>query len=53
MDILGKVIEITKEATDLASLNHPNIIKYIDSFRDGNFYSIVTEYCEVCVYAFN
>ena len=38
MDIVGQVIEITKEATDLARLNHPHIIQYIDSFRDGNFF---------------
>ena len=50
MDIIGKAIEITEEARVLTGLNHPNIIKYVDSFRDGNFYSIVTEYCEVCVY---
>ena len=50
MEIINKVLEIAEEARVLTSLNHPNIIKYVDSFRDGNFYSIVTEYCEVCVY---
>ena len=49
MDIVNKVVEITKEATNLARLTHPYILQYVDSFRDGNFYCIVTEYCEVSV----
>jgi len=49
LEIINKVLEIGKEATDLASLTHPHILQYVDSFRDGNFYCIVTEYCEVCV----
>ena len=47
MEIINKVLEIGKEATDLASLTHPHILQYVDSFLDGDFYCIVTEYCEV------
>ena len=28
-------------------LNHPNIVKFFDSFIDGESFCIVTEYCEV------
>ena len=48
MDIVNKVIEITEEARILTGLNHLHILKYVDSFRDGNFYCIVTEHCKVC-----
>ena len=50
MDKAGQIAEITKEATALAILNnHPHILTYVDSFPAGNFFCIVTEYCEVCV----
>jgi len=49
MNIVNKVVEITKEATNLARLTHPYILQYVDSFLDGDFYCIVTEYCEVSV----
>ena len=49
MDLVNKVVEITKEARILTGLNHPHILQFVDSFCDGDFYCIVTEYCEVCV----
>ena len=40
-------IDIAQEATTLATLSHPNIIKYFDSFRENDFFYIITEYCQV------
>ena len=37
------------EAGVLARLNHPNIIKYFETFISGNNYYRVTELCEVCM----
>lgn len=34
------------EARLLCKLNHPGIVKFLDSFIDGDFFCIVTEYCE-------
>lgn len=28
-------------------LDHPSIVKFHDSFMDGDFFCIITEYCEV------
>jgi serine/threonine protein kinase len=39
--------EIAQEATTLATLIHPNIIQYIDSFLENDHFHIVTEYCQV------
>jgi len=43
----NKAFQIAEEAIILATLSHPNIIKYYDSFRDEEFFYIITEYCEV------
>jgi serine/threonine protein kinase len=43
----NEAIDIAQEATTLATLSHPNIIKYYDSFREGEYFYIITEYCEV------
>ena len=44
-------LDVAKEAITLASLSHPNILKYYDSFRDttvdSNFFCIITEFCDV------
>lgn len=40
-------IESVHEANLLSKLSHPNILKYSDSFLDGEYFCIVTEYCEV------
>jgi serine/threonine protein kinase len=45
----SQITKITDEAKILARLNHPNIIKYFDSYLHGNSYCIVTEFCEVCI----
>lgn len=34
------------EITLLKKLRHPNIVKYVDSFPDGDFLDIVLEYVE-------
>jgi serine/threonine protein kinase len=38
---------IAQEATILASLKHPNIILFYDSFSWENYFCIITEYCNV------
>ena len=35
------------EASILASLEHPNILKFYDSFLLSRYFCIITEYCEV------
>lgn len=40
-------IESVHEANLLSKLNSPYILKYMDSFLDGEYFCIVTEYCEV------
>jgi serine/threonine protein kinase len=40
-------ITIAEEATVLASLTHPNIIMYYDSFSYEKYFCIITEYCNV------
>lgn len=36
----------SEEAKMLQSLSHPNIVKYIDSFREGNKFHIIMEYAK-------
>jgi hypothetical protein len=40
-------IESVQEANLLSKLDNPFILKYHDSFLDGEYFCIVTEYCEV------
>lgn len=40
-------IESVQEAHLLSKLDNPYILKYHDSFLDGEYFCIVTEYCEV------
>jgi len=35
------------EAKLLSKLENPGIVKFYDSFLEGEFFCIVTEYCEV------
>lgn len=42
-----ETIESVHEANLLAKLNHPHIVGFHDSFLDGEYFCIVTEYCEV------
>ena len=44
-------VESVHEANLLSKLDHPYIVKYHDSFLDGEYFCIVTEYCEVCALA--
>lgn len=39
-------IESVHEANLLSKLDNPYIIKYFDSFLDGEYFCILTEYCE-------
>jgi len=41
-----ETISAVGEARLLAKLNHPGIVKFYDSFISGEFFCIVTEYCE-------
>lgn len=41
-----ETVDAMREARLLSNLNHPNIVKFLDSFIDGEFFCIVTEYCE-------
>ena len=41
-----EVINLTQESITLCRLEHPNIIKYYDSFAHDDFYCLVTEFCE-------
>ena len=40
----NKIIAGVRESNILQILNHPNIIKYIDSFQHNDEYFIITEY---------
>lgn len=42
-------IESVQEANLLSKLDNPYILKYHDSFLDGEYFCIVTEYCEVII----
>ena len=44
-------IESVNEANLLSKLDNPYILKYHDSFLDGEYFCIVTEYCEVSRFA--
>ncbi|GFN79182.1 serine/threonine-protein kinase nek11 [Plakobranchus ocellatus] len=41
-----ETVDAMHEARLLSKLNHPGIVKFHDSFIDGEFFCIVTEYCE-------
>jgi len=44
----NETVEAAKEARVLSKLSHPSIVRFHDSFIDGDVFCIVTEYCEVC-----
>ena len=51
--IVLKKIMVGSEGTDaakegrlLSAINHPNILKYKESFQENEFFCIATEYCE-------
>ena len=39
--------EVLSKLKHLNQFNHPNLIKYYESFFDENYFYIVTEYCPV------
>ncbi|XP_063951532.1 serine/threonine-protein kinase Nek11-like [Lytechinus pictus] len=41
-----ETVDAMHEAKLLSKLQHPNIVKFYDSFLDGEFFCIITEYCE-------
>ncbi|KAK3085292.1 hypothetical protein FSP39_001166 [Pinctada imbricata] len=41
-----ETVDAVREARVLSKLNHPSIVKFHDSFIDGDCFCIVTEYCE-------
>ena len=43
-----ETIESVHEANLLSKLDNPYIVRYHDSFLDGEYFCIITEYCEVC-----
>ena len=42
-------LDAVHESNLLRNLDHPSIVKFHDSFIDGEFFCIITEYCEVGV----
>ena len=47
-----ETLDAMHEANLLRNLDHPNIVKFHDSFIDGNYFCLVTEYCEVYIYTY-
>ena len=43
-----ETVDAVHEARLLSKLDHPGIVKFHDSFLEGDFFCIITEYCEVC-----
>ncbi|XP_038069703.1 serine/threonine-protein kinase Nek11-like isoform X2 [Patiria miniata] len=41
-----ETVDAMHEAKLLSKLHHPNIVRFNDSFLDGEFFCIITEYCE-------
>lgn len=41
-----EIVDTVNEALVLVKLDHPNIIKYYESFADDSRFYIVVEYCE-------
>ncbi|KAJ8313204.1 hypothetical protein KUTeg_009245 [Tegillarca granosa] len=41
-----ETVDAVREARVLSKLAHPNIVKFHDSFIDGEAFCIITEYCE-------
>jgi len=42
-----ETVDAMHEAKLLSKLDHPSIVQFHDSFIDGEYFCIVTEYCEV------
>lgn len=44
-----ETVDAVREARVLSKLDHPSIVKFNDSFIDGESFCIVTEFCEVII----
>lgn len=44
-----ETVDAVREARVLSKLDHPSIVKFHDSFIDGESFCIVTEFCEVII----
>ena len=42
-----ETVDAMREARLLSRLDHPSIVKFHDSFIDGGYFCIITEYCNV------
>ena len=42
-----ETVDAMHEAKLLSKLDHPGIVQFHDSFIDGEYFCIVTEFCEV------
>ena len=43
----NETVDASNEANLLRHLDHPDIVKFYDSFVEADFFYIITEYCEV------
>jgi calcium-dependent protein kinase len=41
----AKIEKLSREIEILSALDHPNILKYYETYNDDQFFHIVTEYC--------
>ena len=48
-----ETVDAVREARVLSRLHHPSIVKFHDSFVDGEFFCIITEFCDVSVTLWN
>ena len=44
-----ETVDAAQEARLLQSLDHPNIVRFYDSFVENEFFYIATEYCDVII----
>jgi len=45
--MLDETVDVMHNAKLLSKLDHPSLVQFHDSFIDGEYFCIVTEYCEV------
>lgn len=50
--LADETVDAASEANLLRSLDHPNIVKFYDSFVEGEFFCILTEYCDVSIVSY-
>ena len=47
---LNETVAPDAEAKLLSKLDHPNVLRYFDSFVEEDYFYIITEYCEVYLF---